>query len=170
MGAQQFRSLRHQRAKAFLPSFAKEPDLIRASQLKITSLQIQNFLDTSSRVEHRRQQNVISAVIRRGPVDSRKNRLDLVVIKIFDHTLASAFERDAQDLLNSFELIGMVSSQIAKESVNGSEPDVACRYAVFPVLLQMRKKSKDLVRPDVMQVEIGDIALSMRGQKPKKEQ
>jgi hypothetical protein len=63
----------------------------------------------------------------------------------------------------------MARSDITEEGMNGGEPDIACRHAVVTVLLQVIEKSEDLIRVNVVQVQIAGLALSLPGQEAKQQ-
>ena len=161
--------LRPQRAEAFFPAFAEEPDLKRPYQLQIPRPQVNDLLHARSCVEHGRQQGVVATAIPTCSADSRKNRFDFITFKVFDDALASAFEGNAQNALNPVELFWVIGSHVAEKGVDSGQTDISGRHAVFADLLQMGKESNNMVRFNVPKIQVVNVALSLRSQETKKE-
>jgi len=96
--------------------------------LEIVRAEIDHLLHARSRVEHGCQQSIIPAAICGFAIDPAEDGFDLCAIEVFDYSLVSAFERDAQNTLGLFEVIGMLGAYVSKERMNGGEPDISsCR-------------------------------------------
>jgi len=117
--AKNMSGLRPQRAEAFLPAFAEEPDLKWSYQLQIADLQVDDLLHPRPCIEHGCQQGVVAAAMPTGGIDSGKNHIDLGAIKVLDHALTSALEGYAQNALNPVEVVGVIRPHITEESVDG---------------------------------------------------
>jgi hypothetical protein len=63
----------------------------------------------------------------------------------------------------------MVSADIAEESVDGGEPDVARRDAVVALLLQIYKEAEDSAGIEIVHVQITDFDLSIGCHKAEQE-
>jgi hypothetical protein len=167
MIAQEMGGLGPQPTEAFLPAFAKEPDLKRSYQLQIAGTQIDDLLDARSSVENGCQKGVVSTAIPTGSVDTRKGSFDFSVFEIFDNALTGAFEGDAQNALNLIQMFGMIRSHVATKSVDSGQADVSSGHTVFADGLQVSKESNHLVRCDVRKIQVVDAAFSLSSQKAK---
>ena len=70
---------------------------------------------------------VVGAAIGGFAIDPAEDGFDVCAIEVFDYSLVSAFERYAQNTLGLFEVIGMLGAYVAKECMDGGEPDISSR-------------------------------------------
>jgi hypothetical protein len=84
-------------------------------------------LHARSRVKHGCQQSIISATICSLAINPGEDGFDLCAIEVFDYPLVSAFERNAQNTLGLFEVLGLLGAYVAKECMDRGEPDIASR-------------------------------------------
>jgi len=87
-------------------------------QLEITGAQIGDLLDAGAGVEHGRQQSIITAALRRGPVDRFENGVNLLVFQVIDGSLSRAFKRNAEDALGQLEMLRITRRHKMKERVD----------------------------------------------------
>src|SRR5207249_493955 len=98
----------------------------------IAAPQVQYLLDPSTRIEHQCEQRIIAPPPRGRAIDTVQHGLDLAALEIFDRCLLRAvLERQSDDALKRTELLGVVSRHETREHVNGAEPRVTRRDAVF---------------------------------------
>jgi hypothetical protein len=167
--AQFLGSLWPQGAEALLAAFTEQAQLIRSGQLKIAGAQVEHLLDAGSGVEHGHQQSIVPAPIPTRSVDSRKDGFDLGILKVFNDALSGAFEWHCKNALSTLDLVEMPGSDIAQKGVYGGEADIACRHAIVPVLFQIGQKRKNVIRLNIIQVQLANMARSPRSQEAKQE-
>jgi Flp pilus assembly CpaF family ATPase len=114
-------------------------------------------LDPRARVEHARQERIITATIRRGSVDRREHRLNLGELQIFDGTRASALEGHGQHALTMLKALGVLGGTESKEGVNRCEAHVAVAASSFDRILPFIKPLEELLRdPTVTEVMVNE--------------
>jgi hypothetical protein len=162
-------SLWPQGAEPLLAAFTEQAELIRSGQLKIAGPQVEHLLDAGSGVEHGHQQRIVAAPVPTRSVYSRKDGFDLGILKVLNDALSGAFEWHCENALSTLDLVGMPGSDITQKGVNGGEADIACWHAIVPVLFQIGQKRKNLVRLNIIQVQVANVTLSLRSQEAKQE-
>src|SRR5215831_16949198 len=80
-----------------------------------------------------------------------------------------AFEGNAQNALRQLELIGVLGSEEAEESVNSRQTNVARCYAYLTFLLQMCQKSDHCRRVEIRKIQIGDLTVPVGSQETQKQ-
>jgi hypothetical protein len=161
--AQFLGSLGPQGAQPLLAAFTEQ------AELKIAGSQVEHLLDAGSGVEHGHQQGIVAAPVPTRSVYSRKDGFDLGILKVLNDALSGALEWHCENALSTLDLVRMLGSDIAEKGVNGGEADIACRHAIVPVLFQMGQKCKNLVRINIIQVQVANVTLSLRSQEAKQE-
>src|SRR2546427_9489453 len=63
----------------------------------------------------------------------------------------------------------MMSGDIAGESVNGGKPNVARGHTVMALSLQISEKCQYSIRLDVIEIQIANLKLSIRGHEAKQQ-
>ena len=71
----------------------------RRLELHIEHAESHDFLNTCARIEHRREEGIITTAISGSPVNCGQDCLNLIEFQIFDRTGTRALERHCQDAL-----------------------------------------------------------------------
>jgi hypothetical protein len=166
---QDFGSLWPERAVPLFAALAKHPELVWPDELQIACSKVNHLLHASTGVKHGRQQSVVAAAVCGTPVHSGQYGFDLIAIKIFNDTLVSSFEGNANNALGLFQVFRIASADTAKEGMDGGKTDITSRHTVLAILLQMSKKRKHPLRLDVIEVQFADLNVLARSHKAKQQ-
>ncbi len=147
-----------ERAEPLLPPLAAEARLERPHELQVRRAQVEQFLDACAGIEEREQQRMIAAAVGCRAVGRVEDGGDLSSLEIFDDARRCALEGNGEDPLAQLEVLGVIRRDEAREGVDGCEPSVSCCNAVLTCPLEVVKEGEDLIRRDVVEVELHDRA------------
>ena len=138
-------------------------------QLEITGTLIGDLLDAATGVEHGRQQSIITAALRGGPVDRFENRVNLLVFQVIDGPLSRAPKGNAEDALGQFEMLRITRRHKMKERADRGEADISGGDAILALLFKMGQEREDSGRIEIRQVEPRNRLVPLSGKKPQQQ-
>ena len=138
-----------------LRPFPESPQVRRRLQAKIRDAEPDDLPNPRARVEHARQERVITVTIGRGPIDRREHRLDLGEIRGTNRTRARALERHGQNALTMLNALGVLCRTVTKERVNRREPHVARGGDIVAFDVEIMKEVKHFLRAEMVHIQLG---------------
>ena len=127
--------------------------------MQVAGVETNDFADAPAGVEQQTQQDQIPASAGRRAVDSTQNCLDFVGFQRLNGAADCALEGQAQYALSLFEVLGVLRTQVAKEAVNGAQPDVAGSRQTPALGLKVLEKSQDTLGGDRLDLKPTRVAV-----------
>jgi hypothetical protein len=153
----------------FLAALAAEANESESIQLQIFLPDIEDFLHASARVEQSHQQRPITEVIRPLRRDGVKHGGDFASFEIVDGTSGSALEGYGQETLRLLHVLRIPGREEASKGMNCGQAGVAGGHAILSLRFEMIQKDKDILRTQMLELQIDDPTAVMRGEKAKEQ-
>jgi hypothetical protein len=120
-------------------------------------MQTNDLADASARVEQERQEDEVAPCVGRSATDPIEHGLDLRKLQVLNLAHGRALEWNAQDALGLRQVLRLLGTQEAEETVNGTEPDIARTDRVASCALKVLQKSDDPLHRQILDVEVAGI-------------
>jgi hypothetical protein len=124
-----------------------------SEELEITGSEVEDFLDSAPRVEHRAYEGIVAPPFRSAPINRGQNGLDFLLLEILYGPRASALERDRENALALFEALWDSAGEVSEEGMKGCQADVTGDGLVSAVLLEVIEEGKHQIWLDIIKVE-----------------